>query len=166
MTRISISIPDKLMARLEPIKDDINVSQLCREALEQRVAAYERAAQRNGKELDLEGLVQRLKQERALVGAQFEQLAQSTANAWLGEASYLDIKTAAKHDYANMSKYKLPPAAFRMMKQDMEEAKVSCEGVHAVLYKTAWLDSVKGVWSEVAARLEDSTAVEAAATAD
>ncbi len=51
MARISISIPDKLMARLEPIKDDINVSKLCREALEQRVGAYERAAQRNERNL-------------------------------------------------------------------------------------------------------------------
>ena len=53
-----------------------------------------------------------------------------------------------------------------LMKQDMEEAKVSWDGVHAVLYKTAWLDSVKVVWSEVAAHLEDSTAVEAAETTD
>ncbi len=166
MARISISIPDKLMARLEPIKDDINVSKLCREALEQRSAAYERAALRNEKELDLEGLVQRLKQERELVGGKFEQQARSNANTWLGEASYLDIKAAAKNGYANMSKYKLPAAAFRMMKQDMEEAKVSWDGVHAVLYKTAWLDSVKAVWSEVAAHLEDSTAVEAAETTD
>ena len=38
MGRISISLPDSLMAKLEPIKNGVNISQLRREALEQRVA--------------------------------------------------------------------------------------------------------------------------------
>ncbi len=40
--RIGIDIPDELMRRLEPLKSQLNVSQLCREAIEARVAQFER----------------------------------------------------------------------------------------------------------------------------
>ena len=155
MARISISLPDKLMGRLDPIKESINVSQICREALELRVTAYERAANRNGQDLDVKGLVRRLREERELVRGKFEQLAKSNANAWLGAASYLEIKSAVANGNHDLRKYKLPRAAFGMMKQDMEELKMGCDGPQAVLYKTAWLDSVKAVWTEIAGQLEE-----------
>ena len=156
MGRISISLPDNLMAKLEPIKDGLNISQLCREALEQRVAAYERAASRNGNELDLDALVHRLRGERDLFGGKFEQLGKNNAATWLATASYLEIQNIAAHNHSDgMKKYKLPRVAFRVMKQDMQEEKLSCDGTQAVVYKTAWLDYVKAVWSEVVDRIEE-----------
>ena len=153
MARISISIPDKLMAKLEPIKDSINVSQLCREALERRVAAFERAAGHDA--LDLDGLVQRLQEERSLEGSKFENLGKRNAGRWLNTVSYLELKNIGGNlTTSNMSKYKLPRAAFQIMKQDMAEANVSCEGGHAVAYKTAWLDYVRSVCAQVVDRLE------------
>ena len=157
MTRISISLPDSLMAKLGPIKDRINISQLCREALEQRVAAYERAANHNGKHLDLAALVLRLRGERELFGGKFEQLGKKNAAVWLTTASYLEIQNVAAFHHSNgMHKYKLPRVAFNAMKQDMQQAKLSCDGPQAVVYKTAWLDYVKAVWSEVVDRTEKS----------
>ena len=160
MGRISISLPDSLMAKLEPIKDGINLSQLCREALEQRVAAYERAASRNGNDLDLDALVHRLRGERDLFGGKFEQLGKDNAAAWLTTASYLEIQNITAHNHSGgMHKYKLPRAAFKAMEQDMQEVKLSCDGPQAVVYKTAWLDYVKTVWSDVVEQLEGSSAV-------
>jgi len=156
MGRISISLPDSLMAKLEPIKDGINISQLCREALEQRVAAYQRAANRKGQDLEFDGLVHRLREERDLFGGKFEQLGQNNAAAWLTTASYLEIQSIAEHNPSNgMHKYKLPRVAFNVMKQDMQEVKLTCDGPQAVVYKTAWLDYVKAVWSKVMDRIEE-----------
>ena len=139
MGRISISLPDSLMVKLEPIKDEINISQLCREALEQRVAAYQRAASRNGNDLDFDALVQRLRGERDKFGGKFEELGKNNAAAWLTVASYLEIQNVAEHCHSNgMLKYKLPRAAFSAMKQDMQEMKLSCDGAQAVVYKTAF----------------------------
>ena len=153
MARISISLPDSLMAKLDPIKDGINVSQLCREALEQRVAAYQRASNLTGNDLDFQALVLRLRGERKLFGGKFEQLGKDNAAAWLAIASYLEIQDVAEHGHSNgMLKYKLPRAAFNAMKQDMQELKLSCDGAQAVVYKTAWLDCVKAIWSEVVDR--------------
>ena len=155
MARISISIPDRLISRLEPIKNGINLSQICREALEQRVAAFERSAERNGQALDLEGLVARLREERDLFGGKFEQLGGDNAAAWLATASYLEIRSAAENNSSsNMRKYKLPRSAFQAMKQDLEHAGLDCEGSHATVYKTAWSDYVRSVWAEVVDRLE------------
>ena len=156
MGRISISLPDTLMASLEPLKDGINISQLCRDALEQRVAAYHRAASHNGNGLDLDTLVQRLRGERDLFGGKFEQLGKDNAAAWLSAAPYLEIQNVATHNPSNgMRKYKLPRTAFNVMKRDMQEVKLGCDGPQAVVYKTAWLDYVKSVWSQVVDRLEE-----------
>ena len=165
MGRISISLPDSLMAKLEPIKDEINISQLCREALEQRVAAYQRAASRNGNDLDFDALVHRLRGERDKFGGKFEQLGKSNAAVWLTVASYLEIQNVAGHGRTNgMLKYKLPRSAFNAMKQDMQEVKLTCDGPQAVVYKTAWLDYVKAVWSEAVELMEEPGAGQAAHT--
>ena len=159
MGRISISIPDKLMAKLEPLKEGINISQLCREALERRIDAYERASRRNGHELDIEALVQRLREESALVEGKFELLGKKNAAEWLSAASYLEFKNLAEANNSyNMHKYQLPRAAFRTMKLDMAEADATCDGIQSVVYKTAWLDYVRAVWSQIAGQLhpEDS----------
>ena len=41
--RLGISIPNELHRRLEPLKRFINVSQICREAIEERIRCYEKA---------------------------------------------------------------------------------------------------------------------------
>ena len=153
MSRISISIPNELMAKLEPIKDGINISQLCREALERRVYAFERAAGHEA--LDLDGLVKRLRDERSMEESKFEDLGKDNAGRWLGVVSYLELKNVAEiPSSSNLPKYKLPSAAFKTMKQDMAEANVSCEGGQAVAYKTAWLDYVRSVWARVGNQIE------------
>ena len=162
MGRISISLPDSLMASLEPLKDGINISQLCRDALKQRVAAYHRVAGRNGNDLDFDALVHRLRGERELFGGKFEQLGKDNAAAWLSTASYLEIQDVATHSHSDgMRKYKLPRAAFSAMKRDMQEVKLGCDGPQAVVYKTAWLDYVKAVWSQVVDRIEEPAADQA-----
>ena len=165
MARVSISIPNKLMTRLEPIKDGINISQLCREAIEQRVAAFERASNGEGKTLDLDGLVRRLREERELSEGNFEQLGKDNAATWMSSASYQEGKAVTDNQGpVNMRSYRLPRAAFKIMKHDMEEAQLDCEGPHTVGYKTAWLDYVRTVWAQVVDRVEPAGRHEAMET--
>ena len=166
MARVSISIPNKLMTRLEPIKDEINISQLCHEAIEQRVAAFERASNGDGNALDLDSLVQRLRQERELFESNSEQLGKDNAAAWMSSASYPEVKAVTDYQGpANMRSYRLPRAAFKGTKHDMEKAQLDCEGPHIAAYKTAWLDYVKTVWAQVVDRVEPAGRNEAVETA-
>ena len=161
MARISISLPDDLMARLDPIKDRINISQLCRESLERRVSAFERAAENNGAELDVDELVTRLQEEIVQEEGRFERLGQENAATWLGTAAYREFRSVAEaQNISDMQKYKLPRAAFKTMKGDMEEAASTCEGAQAKEYKTAWLDFVRTVWTQVEVQLEPEQAQE------
>ncbi|MCH8206620.1 MAG: hypothetical protein IH956_06400, partial [Chloroflexi bacterium] len=96
MARISVSLPEDFMERLEPIKDKINVSQVCREALERRITAFERVAANGIGDLDLDGLVGRLREERDLVQGKFEDVARGNAVAWLSTTPYLEIKSVVE----------------------------------------------------------------------
>ena len=40
--RIGINIPNELHRRLEPLKQYINISQICRDAIEDRIKCYEK----------------------------------------------------------------------------------------------------------------------------
>ena len=150
MARVSISLPDELMAKLEPIKGKINISQACREALERRIAIFERTAAQPDYDLDLQGLITRLREERVLAEGNWENLGRGNAAAWLSTASYMEIKnTLEHHTSSNGHKYKLPRVAFKTMKQHMKEAQGSLEGPEATVYKTAWLDYTRSVWAQV-----------------
>ena len=105
----------------------------------------------------MESLVTRLREERMLTEGKWENLGKHNAGAWLGSASYVELKNVVEHQsISNMEKYKLPKDAFRMMQQDMKEAKSSLEGSPAMVYKTAWLDYVKEVWDQIQQHVEGS----------
>ena len=155
MSRISISLPDELIARLEPLKERINISQVCREALERRSDMLQRAAEHEENDLDLENLTGRLHEERALVDGKWEYLSRRNAAAWLSTTSYEELKSVVEHPRrSDTKKYKLPRTAFRMMKRDMKEANGGTEGTPAVMYKTAWLDYVRAVLDRIKSEVE------------
>ena len=150
MSRISVSLPDELTARLDPVKEKINVSQVCREALERQIAALERASGQDGEELDCDALISRLREERATANGGFEQLGNSNAMSWVKTASYQDIKSLLEdEDGSDMENYRLPRRAFKIMKRDAAAVKITLEGARASAYKTAWRDSVRSIWAEV-----------------
>ena len=161
MPRISISLPNELVVRLEPVKDKINVSQVCREALDRRIAMIAGASEQDGLDgLDLESLVSRFREERRLVEGQWEELGRKNGGAWLSGASYLELKNVIERPpSSNMEEYKLPTAAFRIMKRDMEQANGVWKGGMAVTYKTAWLDYVKSIWARIESEVEASASV-------
>ncbi len=158
MPRMSISLPEQLMTRLEPLKDRVNISQVCREALESRIVTFEQASGKNGDSLDIENLVARLREERTMAEGKWEDLGAHNAALWLNTVSYLELKNVVEHDgSSNTDEYRLPRGAFRVMKQDMKGANGGLEGQAAAAYKTAWLDNVKNVWAQIQDQVEDST---------
>ena len=158
MARISVSLSDDLMVRLEPVKDRINVSQVCREALERRISSFERASSDQEGDPDVGDLVERLRDERDLLEGRLESQARRNAASWLSTTSYVELKGVAEDgNSVEMQKYRLPRGAFKTMKQDLlEPEKLDLDGVHAVAYKTAWLDYVRALWTQVVGHVEES----------
>ena len=91
MTRLGINVPDDLLDRLKPFKTSINVSQICRDALEAQVAAYERAYARVEDD-DMEDLIQRLRLEIAGREVDWESLGHEDAKVWAELGSLDDFK--------------------------------------------------------------------------
>ena len=159
MARISISLSEDLVARLEPVKDRINVSQVCREALERRISSFERASSEQEGDPDVGDLVERLREERELLEGMLESRARRNAASWLSTTSYVELKSVTENGSSvDIGKYRLPRGAFKTMKQDLlEPEKLELDGVHAVAYKTAWLDYVKALWAQVLEQAEEPT---------
>ena len=85
MVRIGINIPNELMKRLEPLKRELNISQVCREALTAKAEGHERMLSRLENDDVALAIDRLLEQEKGTLGGDQLRL----ANAWLGRCSML-----------------------------------------------------------------------------
>lgn len=91
--RIGINISKELHKRLEPLKPELNISQVCREALEAKAANHERM-RANLDDPAVQQAIGRVweqeKEFRALIEMDWEQLGYEDAVAWVQAASWED----------------------------------------------------------------------------
>ena len=80
--RIGVNIPNDLNRRLEPIKHTINISQVCREAIQAYVEDYERARARLESD-DINETVDRLFGEEEHMTVDWKQLGWTDAKTWV-----------------------------------------------------------------------------------
>jgi hypothetical protein len=91
--RIGVNIPNELIRRLEPLKPDLNISQVCREALMAKAEKYERM--KAGLVDDetnavVDGLWERESEFLAAIDFDWEMLGYQDAVAWVKAASWDD----------------------------------------------------------------------------
>lgn len=95
--RIGVNIPNELMRRLEPLKPELNISQVCREALEAKAASYERMMARLG-DSEIQGAIEIVwEQEKKfleVIEMDWETLGYEDAEAW--------TKAASREDWAHL----------------------------------------------------------------
>ena len=89
--RIGLNVPDDLLTRLEPLKPSINVSQICREAIEAYVDCYERASARIVDDGTLEEAERIWRQEESRV-VDWEELGYVDGKAWIEKAELKDLE--------------------------------------------------------------------------
>lgn len=80
--RIGVNIPNELYRRMEPIKHTINISQVCREAIETYVEGYERARDRLESD-HLDEAIDRLSDEDEQLEVDWKELGWSDARIWV-----------------------------------------------------------------------------------
>ncbi len=91
MVRIGINIPNELMKRLEPLKPELNISQVCRDALQAKAESHERmkASLDDG---DIRTAVEKVGDMdaafRAAVEVDWERLGNEDAAAWVKAAGW------------------------------------------------------------------------------
>ena len=91
--RIGINIPNELHRRLEPLKQHINISQICREAIEERIGCYEKALASRGDQ-DVAQAIQRTWEEerrmRDVIKVDWGMLGCEDAKSWVTVAQLKD----------------------------------------------------------------------------
>ena len=88
--RIGINVPNELLQRLEPLKPELNISQVCREALEAKAESYEQMQARLGDAGVREAVARVWEQEkefRAAIDFDWETLGYEDARAWVKAAT-------------------------------------------------------------------------------
>ncbi|MXZ92389.1 MAG: hypothetical protein F4W95_08160 [Chloroflexi bacterium] len=91
--RIGINIPNELMKRLEPLKPELNISQVCREALAAKAEQYERAITDLNDD-DTKSALERTSSEEirrlSLLNVNWAELGYQDAVAWVKAATWKD----------------------------------------------------------------------------
>ena len=91
--RIGINIPNQLHRRMEPLKPYINVSQICREAIEDRVNSYEKAWESGGDPYVVQAIDQAWEEERKMrdvIDVDWWSVGCQDAMAWAAAAKLSD----------------------------------------------------------------------------
>ena len=89
--RIGVNVPDDLLKQMEPINHMTNLSQVCREAIKDRVDAYERARARADRE-GMQEVAARLWQEYSEQAVGWETVGYEDAKMWVQLASVTDFE--------------------------------------------------------------------------
>lgn len=91
--RIGINLPNDLHRRLEPLKRYVNVSQICREAIEDRIRCYERALSSRSNEEIVRAIERAWEEERemrAILEVDWGMLGCEDAESWVETAELKD----------------------------------------------------------------------------
>lgn len=160
--RVTIAVPESLFARLQPIKDQLNISAICQDALETVVTNEElkrQAAQQDG-------LVERLRNEKKILLNQirqegFELGVRSTATLSYKEFQHFDRvrRLAGSFDddvldylWAFLDTHGYPQEA-RTHDPDFAHL-LDVSPQSRILFVQGWLDGVLSVWDQVKAQVE------------
>ena len=91
--RIGINIPNELHRRLKPLKEYINISQICREAIEERTRCYEKALA-SRRDQDVVKAIERVWEEerklRSVIEVDWGALGCEDAKSWVTAARLKD----------------------------------------------------------------------------
>ncbi len=105
--RIGINIPNDLLKRMEPLKQMINISQVCRDAIQAQVDTYESARER-AKQDGMEEVATILHQELQRCDLDWEALGHEDAKIWIQKASLKDFEHFAHNLKVGRSKGRTP----------------------------------------------------------
>ena len=105
--RIGINVPNSLLKRMEPLKQMINISQVCRDAIQDWVDAYERAGER-ARQDGMEEVALGLRQELESYEVDWGAIGHEDAKIWVQKASPKNFEHFAHNLKIGRSKGRIP----------------------------------------------------------
>lgn len=142
MPRLNITVPDDLYEALEKWRDRLNISKICQEAIAREVAKLEDLPRQA---VELEALVERLRQEKAHVEKFYFAQGVTDGIAWARGASYVELQRCGEsgrlEQPARDDRAKALEHALRRYRQD--------PAFDEQTYLEGWRAGVREVWRRV-----------------
>ena len=150
MARTTISIPDELVKRLEPFKDELNVSEACRNALTARVDFLERIHEAISKENEMDGMIERLKAEKVELLDWVKDAGQIDGQEWaLKYASYNDLLQLSEATPDNFD----PDSLGDYVEQVQDHAREQGEIFDHEAYFTGFIEAATKIWEQAESKV-------------
>jgi hypothetical protein len=151
MARTTISLPDSLVERLEPLKTRINVSEICRTALEARVANYQRIHEYEGNEM--EQLIERLRIQKQQAEQYCYTLGAEKGREWaIKEGNFDDLVFYTSNTYERDNGMLKLPGDWDT-EHSWDDLTQHVEGMGKFYdrdaFKKGFLDAIADVWDAV-----------------
>ena len=142
MARLNITIPDELYAALELWRGRINISKVCQEAIAKELAKLQDLPRQA---VELETLVERLRDEKTRADKAFFAQGVSDAIAWTRGAPYQELRLCGEYgEPAGRAPDRWPGALQRALRRHASDATFD-----EAAYAEGWLAGVAEVWQRV-----------------
>jgi len=154
--KVTITIPDDLAKRLDPVKEQFNVSRVCQEALANEVTIRELTAKGNE---TMEDVVKRLKAEKAQCDKEYFDSGRKDGVTDAKEMSYSDLREVVN----TFSDLRATDQTAEIMYRTSVWDNWLCDQVTEIanddgafsyeMYLQGWVDGVLAFWREVENKL-------------
>ena len=142
MARLNITIPDELYAALEMWRGRINISKVCQEAIAKELAKLQDLPRQA---VELDTLVDRLREEKATSDKAFFAQGVSDAIAWARGAPYQELRLCGEHgQHEGRGRDRWPEALQRALRRYASDPTFD-----EAAYAQGWLAGVSEVWQRV-----------------
>lgn len=171
--RIGINVPNELLAKLRPMKEWTNASEICRSALADYVSAYERAAGQAEQD-GMRKIANSLAAEQAALEVDWEALAYEDAKQWLELATLKDLENLfhnlevsrrlGRTDFILFGRWIPGTKSFMdhwgehrewFYRQIELDESINHHQIAETAYNRAWLFYVRSVWQMVNGHAEE-----------
>lgn len=154
--KVTISIPDMLHEKLEKWRESFNLSKMFQDAVSEAIQRKEEFQKRIREDLDLNQIVDRLRQEKLQSEGNYYQSGKSDGLRWAKTAHYDDLLYALHwNNLENAVKDQVLGEYFQEMHQDnrLLRANTYNNGEYFLNYLKGWKQGVAYFWDEVKEKL-------------
>lgn len=154
--KVTVSIPDMLHEKMEKWRESFNLSKMFQDAVTDAIQKKEELQKRIREDLDLNQIVERLRQEKMHSEGKYQETGKIDGVRWARAAHYEDLMYArAWDDFAGAAKDRVLGDYFteKLRTSGLMEGTAEGDNPYLRVYLEGWKSGVEQFWSEICDKL-------------
>ncbi len=150
--KVTVSIPDMLHEKMETWRESFNLSKMFQDAVTEAIQRKEELQKRIREDLDLNQIVERLRQEKMQSEGNYYDSGKSDGVFWAKTAHYEDLMYALSwKDFDNATEDTVLGDYFSLKKSKNTLMTVTSDGISEYfrVYLEGWKNGVEQFWQEI-----------------